>query len=79
MAWRSLISGVHEQRPLLNSSVVVLQNSVDEPELTSVDSLWKGATNHERLRTTDLASMLRILLLVADCANHAKFVFSWPA
>jgi len=27
----------------------------------------------------DLANKLRNLLLVADFAYHAKFVFSWPA
>jgi len=36
-------------------SVVILQNPVDEQWATSVDSLWKGATNHERLRTTGFA------------------------
>ena len=27
---------------------------IDEQEATNVESLWKGATNHESLRTTDL-------------------------
>ena len=27
----------------------------------------------------DLVNKLRTVLLVADFANHAKFVFSWPA
>jgi len=45
-------SGDHEQRPLLNSSAVILQNPIDEHGAASVESLWKGATNHERLRTT---------------------------
>jgi len=46
--------GDHEQRPLRNSSAVILQNPIDEQGATSVDSLWKGATNDERLRTTAL-------------------------
>jgi len=45
-------SGGHEQRPLLNSSAVILQNPIDEQGATSVESLRKWATNHERLRTT---------------------------
>jgi len=32
----------------------MLQNTIDEQEATSVESLWKGATNHESLRTTGL-------------------------
>jgi len=31
------------------------------------------------LETPDLANKLRILLLVADFANRANFVFPWPA
>jgi len=31
---------------------VILQNPTDEQRATSVDKLWKGFTNHERLRTT---------------------------
>jgi len=31
------------------------------------------------LETPDLVSKPHIVLLVADFANHAKFVFSWPA
>jgi len=31
---------------------MILQNPFDEQVATSVDSLWKGHTNHERLRTT---------------------------
>jgi len=46
--------GGHEQRPLLNSSAVILQNPIDEQGTTSVGSHWKGATNHARLRTTAL-------------------------
>jgi len=46
------VPGAHEQRPLLNSSAVILQNPIDEQGATSVGSLWKGATNHERLRNT---------------------------
>ena len=42
-------SGGHEQRPLLNSSAVILQNPVDEQRVTSVESFWKGATNREGL------------------------------
>jgi len=48
-------SGSHEQRLLLNSSSVVLQNPIDEQGATSIKNLWKGATNHEKLRTTALA------------------------
>jgi len=35
---------------------MVLQNpiEIDEQMATSVESLWKGATNHKRLRTTGL-------------------------
>jgi len=44
----------HQQRPLLNSSAVILQNPINEQEGTSVDSLWKEATNHRRLRAADL-------------------------
>jgi len=36
-------SGGHEQRPLPNSSAVILQNPNDEQGATSVESLWKGA------------------------------------
>jgi len=54
--WGRRPLGGHEQRPLLNSSTVILQNPIDEQGATSVDSLWKGATNHERLRTTVLVS-----------------------
>jgi len=46
-------SGGHEQRPLLNSSAVILQNPIDEQGVTSVDSLWKEVTNRGRLRSTD--------------------------
>ena len=42
-------SGDHGQRPLLNSSAMILQNPVDEQGATSVDSISKGATNHEML------------------------------
>jgi len=41
--------GGHEQSPLLNSSVVILQNPIDEQGATSVESLCKEPTNHERL------------------------------
>jgi len=34
----------HEQRPLLNITAV---NTVDEQGATSVENLWKVATNHE--------------------------------
>jgi len=34
---------------------MVLQNPIDEQGTTNVDSLWKGTTNHERLRATGLA------------------------
>jgi len=47
-------SGSHEQGPLLYSSAMILQNPIDEQGATSVDSFGKGATSHERLRTTDL-------------------------
>jgi len=33
---------------------VILQNPIDEQGATSIDRLWKGATNHESLRTTGL-------------------------
>jgi len=33
---------------------MILQNPINEQGVTSVESLWKGATNHERLRTTGL-------------------------
>jgi len=42
-------SGGHEQRPLLNNAAVILQNPIDEQGATSVESLWKGATNHENV------------------------------
>jgi len=48
------LSRGNEQRPLLNNSAVILQNPIDEQGATSVESLWKGATNHERLRTIGL-------------------------
>jgi len=35
-------SGGHEQRPLLNSSAMILQNLIDERETTSVESLEGG-------------------------------------
>ena len=44
----------HEQRPLLNSSSVILPDPIDEQGATSVESPYKGTTNHERLRTTEL-------------------------
>jgi len=47
-------SGSHEQRHLLNSSAVILQNPIDDHGATSVERLCKGATNHERLKTTGL-------------------------
>jgi len=50
-------SGGQEQRHLLNSSAVILQNTTDKQWVTSVESLWKGATNHERSRTTNLNSI----------------------
>ena len=50
-------SGTHEQRPLLNSSAVILQNPIAEQGATSVESFWKGDTNHERLRTTDITTL----------------------
>jgi len=53
-------SGSHEKRPLLNSSAVILQNPINEQEATSVHSLWKGVTNHDRLRTADLGYCLRV-------------------
>jgi len=40
--------------PILNSSAVKLQNLINEQGATSVESLKKRATNHERLRSTDL-------------------------
>jgi len=33
---------------------VILQNPIQELGSTSVESLWKGATNHESLGTTAL-------------------------
>jgi len=39
---------------LLKSYAVILQNPIDQQGPTSVGSLWKGATNHESLRTTEL-------------------------
>jgi len=48
------VPGGHEQTPLLNSSAVILQNPVVKQGAKSARSLWKGATNHERLRTTVL-------------------------
>jgi len=50
-------SSGHEQRPLLNSSAVILQNTIDQQRATTVESFWKGAKNHERLRTNDLNSI----------------------
>jgi len=47
----------HELRPLLNGSSVILQNPIDEQVGTSVENLWKGGTNHERLRTTGLGAV----------------------
>jgi len=41
----------HEQRPLINSSAVILHNLFDEQGATSVDSLWKGPTNHEKVES----------------------------
>jgi len=35
-------SGGHEQRPLLNSSAVTLQNPSDGQGAKSVDRFWKG-------------------------------------
>ena len=70
-------SGGHEHRPLLNSSAVILQtrglkpywwgprgdqNPTGEQGTAGVDSLWKGAINHESLRTTGLVSILLDLL-----------------
>ena len=36
------------------SSAVILQNPIDEHGATSLDSLWKGTTKHESLRTTEV-------------------------
>jgi len=33
---------------------VILQNPIDDQGATSVERLCKGATNHERLKTTGL-------------------------
>jgi len=46
-------SGVHEQRLLLNSTAVILQN-LSVTTLIIRQLKGKGATNHERLRTTGL-------------------------
>jgi len=40
---------------------------------------WQNFFTGRSLETLDLANKLRIVLLVAYFANHAKFVFSWPA
>jgi len=40
---------------------------------------WQNFFAGCSLETLDLANKLRILLLVKDFANHAKFLFSWPA
>jgi len=37
----------------LNSSAVILQNPIDEQGATSIESFWKGDTNHESLRSTE--------------------------
>jgi len=42
---------------LLNSSAVILQNPIDGQGTTSVDNLWKGGINHERLRNTAQGSV----------------------
>jgi len=34
--------GGHEQRPLLKSSVVILQNPIDQQRATRIGTLWKG-------------------------------------
>jgi len=60
-------SGSHEQRPLLNSSAVILQNPIDEQTATSVESLWKGPTNHERLRTA--LSEIHHLKQIYNCST----------
>jgi len=59
----------HEQRPLLNSSAVILQNPIDKQGTTSVDSLWKRATKYERLRTTALVGLAHLL----DSTGVIKF------
>jgi len=41
---------------------VILQNNSDEEGATNVDSLWKGATNHGRLRTTELKALWKAVL-----------------
>jgi len=57
-----MLSGGHEQIPLLNSSAVILQNPI-------VIRQWKAATNHERLRTTGQIQQSREFKTVFCCWN----------
>jgi len=43
---------------------MILQNLIDEQGATNVVSLWKGATNHESLRTTALDRFRNVVFLL---------------
>jgi len=65
----------HEQRPLLNSSAVIFQNPIDEQRATCVESLWNGATNHERLRTTALDLSSKVIDLISKAVVYLEDQF----
>ena len=59
-------------------------NTTPDPLLLLLYSIlffhqWQKFFSSRSLETPYLANKLRILLLVANFANHDKFVFSWPA
>jgi len=56
---------------------VIWQNAIDKQRTTSVESLWKGATNHEGLRTSDLNNIKSQLhYYLATYYNSSYVVYS---
>jgi len=54
---------------------VISQNPIDEQGATGVDSLQKGTTNHEKLRTIDIVPVLSLsdpssFFQVRNLSNH---------
>jgi len=54
----------HKQKPLPKSSVVILQNPIDEQGTTTLESLRRGATKHERLRNTVLEPPKQVVKVI---------------
>ena len=56
---------------------MIWQNAIDKQRTTNVESLWKGATNHEGLRTSDLNSIKSQLhYYLATYYNSSYVVYS---